>query len=590
MSNQEITRLLKNIAAAYSIKDDKKFRFQILAYQKAADTVEHLNTELEDHYRNGTLNTVPSIGVSIRSHLENLFKKGKVSHFDWVLKDIPEAVFPLLDIPSFGPKKAYALVKHFGLKNKDTVIDDLEQLAKEGKIATLERFGEKSQSDVLRAIAEFKEGKGKTTRMVLPYAQEIADKIVEYLKKCAEVERAEPLGSLRRKVATIGDIDLAVASNEPKKVIKYFVSYPSLERVIEKGDVSSSILVSGGRQIDLLVQPTKAFGSLLQHFTGSKNHNVHLRELALKKGLSLSEYGIKFLKEKKKPLKTYPDEYSFYKAIGLDYIEPEIREDTGEIELAVKHNLPKLVQLNDLKGDLHIHSSYPIEPSHDMGQSSMEEMLEMASKLNYEYLGFSEHNPSLSKHTKQQIYEILKKRDVKIEQIKSNNKNVRIIKLLETDILPSGELALDDKSLNLLDATIVSIHSVFGMDQKKMTKRVLSGLSHPKAKILAHPTGRLLNFRTGYTLDWKQIFEFCKKNNKALEINSWPTRLDLSDTVIRQAVDAGVKMVIDTDSHMVEQMNLQEFGIAMARRGWAKKSDILNTLSYNDFSKWIKSQ
>ncbi len=588
MSNQEIAKLLKEVAAAYSIKDDKKFRFQILAYQKAADTVAHMNTELEDLFRNGSLNTVPSIGVSIRGHLESLFKKGKVSHFDWVFKGIPEAVFPLLDIPSFGPKKAYALVKHFNLKNKDTVIEDLEKLAREGKIASLERFGEKSQSDILRAIAEFKEGKGKTTRMVLPYAKEIADKIVGYLQQCPEIERVEPLGSLRRKVATVGDIDLAVASNEPKKVIEYFVSYPSIERVIEKGDVSSSILVSGGRQIDLLVQPTKAFGSLLQHFTGSKNHNIHLRELALKKGLSLSEYGIKFLKEKNKPLKTYSDEKSFYEAIGLDYIEPEMREDTGEIELASKHNLPKLVQLEDLKGDLHIHSSYPIEPSHDMGLSSMEEMLDMAKKLNYEYLAFSEHNPSLSKHTKQQIYEILQKRDVKIEQIKSNNKSVRIIKLLETDILPSGELAIDDKCLNLLDATIVSIHSVFSMDTADMTKRVLDGLSHPKAKILAHPTGRLLNSRGGYTLDWEKIFEFCKKHNKALEINSWPTRLDLSDSVIRQAVDNGVKMVIDTDSHRVEQMNLQEFGVDMAKRGWAKKSDILNTLSYNNFSEWLK--
>ncbi|HKC14865.1 MAG TPA: PHP domain-containing protein [Patescibacteria group bacterium] len=589
MSNQEIAGLLKNIAAAYSIKDDKKFRFQIIAYQKAADTIAHLNTEIVEFYKNNTLDTIPGVGASIKSHLEELMKTGRVKRFEWVLKDIPEAVFPLLDIPSFGPKKAYALVKHFNLKDKATVIDDLEKLAKEGKIASLAGFGQKSQADILRAIQEFREGKGKTTRMVLPYAQEVADRLVEYLKKSEYVERVEPLGSLRRKVATVGDIDLAVASNNPKAVLDYFVSYPYLERVIEKGDVSGSILVAGGRQVDLLIQPPEAFGSLLQHFTGSKNHNVHLRELALKKGLSLSEYGIKFLKEKKQPVKKYKTEEEFYKTIGLDYIEPEMREDTGEIELAAAHKLPTLVQLKDLKGDLHIHSDYPIEPSHDLGLSPMQEMLDKAKDLGYEYLGFSEHNPSISKHTSKQIYEILKKRDVKIEQLKSSNKSVRIIKLLEVDILPSGELAIDDKSLNLLDGAIVSIHSVFSMDIEKMTQRVLKGLSHPKAKILAHPTGRLLNTRPGYELDWKKIFEFAKKHNKALEINSWPTRLDLPDSIIRNAVEAGVKMVIDTDSHRVNQMEMARYGVAIAKRGWAKKSDILNTLGYNDFSNWLKS-
>ncbi len=589
MSNQEIAKLLRNVAAAYSIKDDKKFRFQILAYQKAADTIAHLNTEIIEFYKNNSLDTIPGVGASIKSHLEELMEKGKSKRLEWALKDIPEAVFPLLDIPSFGPKKAYLLVKHFNLKDKAIAADQLEKLAKKGKIASLAGFGEKSQSDIIRAIQESREGKGKTTRMILPYAQEVADKLVEYLKKSKDVERVEPLGSLRRKVATIGDIDLAVASSNPKSVIDYFVAYPYLERVIEKGDVSGSILVSGGRQVDLMIQPPESFGSLLQHFTGSKNHNVHLREFALKKGLSLSEYGIKFIKEKKQPTKKYNSEEEFYKTIGLDYIEPELREDTGEIELAASHNLPNLVQLKDLKGDLHIHSDYPIEPSHDLGLSPMQIMLDEAKALNYEYLGFSEHNPSISKHNSRQIYEILKKRDVKIEQIKSNNKSVRIIKLLEVDILPTGKLAIDNKSLDLLDAALVSIHSVFSMDKDRMTKRVLEGLSHPKAKILAHPTGRLLSTRPGYELDWSKIFAFCKKYNKALEINSWPTRLDLPDSIIRNAVEAGVKMVINTDSHQVEQMGMSRYGIAIAKRGWAKKSDILNTLGYNKFIDWLKN-
>lgn len=584
MSNQEIAKLLRNVAAAYSIKDEKKFRFQILAYQKAADTIVHLNTEVVDFYKKNDLSSLPGIGVSIRQHLEDLLKKGRVAQFEWVLKGVPEAIFTLMDIPTFGPKKAYKLVKRFGLKNPKTVINDIEKLAKKGKIAEIPSFGKKSQADILRAIDEYRRGVGKTTRMVLPYAQEVADKIVVYLKQSEDVIRVEPLGSLRRQVATIGDIDLAVASKNPKKVIDRFVKYPLSERLIEKGDVSASILVSGGRQIDLMIQPIESFGSLLQHFTGSKNHNVHLREFALKKGLSLSEYGIK----KDGAIQKYDSEEKFYNAIGLQWIPPEMREDTGEIELAAKQSLPKLIEIEDLKGDLHTHSNYPIEPSHDLGVSSLEEMLKMAKSLSYEYLGFSEHNPSISNHTTQRIYEILRKRSEKIEQISRSNKNVRIFKLLEIDILPSGKLAVEDKSLELLDGAIVSVHSVFSMDREKMTNRVLNGLSHKKAKILGHPTGRMLNLRPGYELDWDKIFDFCKKYNKALEINSWPNRLDLPDQIIRKAVEAGVKMVIDTDSHRVGQMELRRYGVSLARRGWSKKSDILNTLSYNEFADWLK--
>jgi DNA polymerase (family 10) len=589
MSNVTIAKLLKNVAESYIIKDEKKFHFQIVAYQRASEVILNLNSELKDYYRENKLDNLPGIGNTLKQRLEELFEKGKVAHFEWVLKDIPPSVFVLTDIPTFGPKKAYKLVTNFKLNDQKTVINDLEKVAKQGKIAKLEGFGEKSQSDILRAIDEFREGKGKTTRMILPYAFEISEKIISYLKELPEVEKAEALGSLRRRAPTVGDIDLAVATKNPKKVIDYFINYSGKERIIEKGDVSASILVSGGKQIDLLIQPIEAFGSLLQHFTGSKNHNVALREFALKKDLSLSEYGIRNLKKKDALLKKYDDEEKFYNAIGLDFIPPPLRENQGEIELAKNHNLPRLVEFSDLKGDLHIHSNFPIEPSHDLGENTMEEMLKKAKELNYEYLGFSEHNPSISKHTNRKIYEILKKRDEKIEQLKSSNKYVRIIKLLEIDILPSGELAIDDNALDLLDGAIVSIHSVFSMNKAEMTKRVLQGLSHKKAKLLAHPTGRLLLERPGFELDWNEIFEFCKTNNKALEINSWPKRLDLSDTIIKLAVDLGIKMVIDSDSHAVSQMDMQKYGVFMAQRGWAKKNDILNTLSYNDIVDWFNN-
>lgn len=590
MSNREIAKLFRDIAAAYSIKDDKKFRFQILAYQNASEAIANMTSEIKDLHKEGKLDLIPGIGATIKSRIEELLKKGRVKHFEWVLKGIPKSVFVLLNIPSIGPKKAYKLAKELSLNNSNEVIEKLIVEAKKGKIAKIPTFGEKSEQDILEALLAYKAGKTKTARMVLPYASEIAEKILKFINQSPAVVKAITLGSLRRMMPTVGDIDIAVASNNPQEVIEHFVSYPYKERIIEKGPSTASILTSGGKQIDLMVQPPNGFGALLQHFTGSKNHNVALREYALKKDVSLSERGIKRQKANGKwQMDSFSSEEKFYNALGMDWIPPEIRENMGEIELAIKHNLPKLVELSDIKGDLHIHSSFPIEPSHDLGHSSISEMVEFAKKLKYEYIGFSEHNPSISKHTNSQIYSLIARRNGKIEQIRLSNKNIRIIKLLEIDILTNGELAVDNKSLNLLDGAIVSIHSSFGMSKNEMTKRVINGFSHPKAKILAHPTGRMLNERAGYDLNFDLLFDFCKKNNKALEINAWPNRLDLPDSLIRQAVKYGVKMVIDTDSHSLPEMNLMKYGIAMARRGWAAKSDIINTLDYSEFSEWLKA-
>lgn len=588
MTNKEVAQILRNVAASYAIKNERKFRFQIMAYQRAADTIEHQSSEIRELYEENKLDLVPGVGVSIKSHLEELFKTGRVKHFEWVTKGIPKSLFPLLNIPTFGPKKAYKLVLEFGLRDPKTVIDDVEKLAKTGKIATLEGFGEKSQSDIIRAISEYRQKKGKTQRMVLPYAFDLAEKVVNFLKQSEYVLKAYPLGSLRRMMATVGDIDIAVATKNPNVVISHFISYPYKERVIEQGLTTASILVSSGKQIDLMTQPPQSFGSLLQHFTGSKTHNIHLRDYALKKGISLSEYGIKKRVKGKVITEKYDSEEKFYHTIGMDWIPPELREDNGEIELAIEHKLPKLIELSDIKGDLHIHSNYPIEPSHDLGQSSMEQMLNRARELNYEYLGFSEHNPSVSKHSENKTYSILARRKEIIEQIKSSNKNTRVINLLEVDILSDGKLALDDRSLSTIDAAIVSIHSAFIMDRKKMTKRIIEGLSHPKAKILAHPTGRLLNQRSSIEFNFDEILDFCKKKNKALEINTWPSRLDLPDTMVREAIKNNVKLIINTDSHEVSQMKLMRFGVAVAKRGWAQKDDIINTLPYNKFIEWLR--
>jgi DNA polymerase (family X) len=586
MTNKEIAALLRNVAAAYSIKDEKKFRFQLLAYQNAADAIEGLSIQVKDLYKEGKIDQIPGVGATLKQRIEELLTTGEVKHFQEVLKGIPEPTFLLMRIPSIGPKKAYRLATEFKLSNNETAIQDLETVGLAGEIAKLDGFGEKSQADILRALEEYKKGFGKTTKMLLPYAGEIAEDMLSYLHEDKNVKEAMPLGSLRRRKPLVGDIDIAVVSKNPSFTIDHFTKYPRAGRIIEKGPSGSSLLTTGGAQIDLLVLEPDQWGSLLQHFTGSKDHNVHLREYALKKGLSLNEKGIKNVKSEK--VERFSKEEDFYKALGMDWIPPEMREDTGEIELAIAHKLPRIIDVKDIKGDFHIHSSFPIEPSHDLGRNTIEEMILKAKELGYECLGFSEHNPSVSKHTDAQIVELIKRRNEEIDE-QAKKHNFKVFKLMETDILPNGSLALPEEALEQLDGSIVSIHSVFKTEKDKMTERIIKGLSHPKAKILAHPTGRLLNERYGYDVDFEKLFEFAKKNNKALEINAFPNRLDLDGSIVRLAVDAGVKMTIDTDSHAAVQMDLMPYGVSQARRGWAKKSDIINALSYNEVENWFRS-
>lgn len=597
LNNQEVARVLRAVAAAYEIKEGN--RFKIIAYDRAATAVEHATSEIKDLWDDGKLQTLPGIGASIGQHLDELFRTGRVKHFNHLIKRLPPAMFEFLSIAGIGPKTAYRLCQELGIKKAKTALVELEKAAKKGKIAPLEGFGEKSQADILEAILEFKKGRIKKKRMPLPYADAIAGQIISHLKKCSSVLRADPLGSLKRRVATVGDIDIAVATKKPTEVVDWFVQYPKKKKLIEKGPTGASILLKGGYQTDLRVQKPEAYGSMLQYFIGSKHHNIHLRELALKKGLSLSEHGIK----KGKKLFKYATEQQFYHDLGLPWIPPEIREDTGEIEAALRQSqgkpdgLPKLVELKDIKGDLHVHSDYPLETSHDEGVSPMEEMIKRAIELGYEYIGFSEHNPSLSRHSEKKIIDLVKRKNEKIEQLKSSyNKitrkkkksQINILNGLEIDIRPNGQLAFPEKGFGLLDYAVVSVHSSFRMAKKEMTRRVLSGLEHPKAKIFGHPTGRKLGQREGCELDWEKIFAFCKKNDKWLEINAWPDRLDLPDVLVREAVKNGVKMVINTDSHALDQMDLMPYGVSVARRGWAKKSDIVNTLPWSKLNARLK--
>jgi len=599
MTNLEIAELLRAVAAAYQLKNADKNKFKIIAYQRAADAVEHASSELKDLWDDKKLEEVPGIGKSIAEHLDELFRTGKSKHFEEVMEGLPPSMFDLMKVPGVGAKTGYKISEKFKSKfKKGNSIKTLENLAKSGEIAKLEGFGEESQSDILKAIEEIK---GRTRRLLLPYASQIADSLVEWLKTEPSVKEAVALGSLRRKAATVGDIDIAVATNNPQKVMEHFTKYPKAQRVLEKGEASASIIVPGDIQVDLMVQSPDSFGALLQHFTGSKHHNIALREYALKKGLSLSEYGIKELKSQNSKVIKFETEEKFYKFLGLDCIEPELREDIGEIEAALAHKLPHLVELKDIKADLQIHSDFDIETSHDLGVSSAEEVVGKANELGYEYIAFTEHNPSKSGHTDSQIIDILKrKREVidklnlklKRKSVKTNDVNSysriqKVFNSLEIDIMPDGSLPVPEAGLELLDFALVSIHGSFKMPREQMTKRVLSALAHPKVKIFAHPTARKLNEREGVELNWPEIFDFCKSKSKWLEINSDPMRLDLPDTLVHEAVKFGVKLSMGTDAHHKDNMDFMQFGVSVARRGWAQKDDIVNCLSLSEFEEVI---
>jgi DNA polymerase (family 10) len=609
MTNLEIAELLRDVAAAYQLKDQYKYKFQIIAYERAADATEHATSEFKDLWDDGKLEEVPGIGPSIAEHLSELFKTGHSKHFDDLLSPYPKIMFEFMKVPGIGAKTAYKLVTQLNINS----MSQLEEAAKNGKIALLEGFGEDSQKKILKQVQDNMAKKG-VVRHLLPYATLVASEVISYLKQNKNVIKIDPLGSLRRKTATVGDIDISVAvkTDEPmnrgigepanKDVLDYFTKYPKAQKVIEKGEHSASIIVAGGVQVDLMVQPLESYGSLLQHFTGSKMHNIALREYALKKGMSLSEYGIKMSNDKKSnaKLNIFKTEKELYNYLELEYIEPELREDAGEIEASKNHHLPDLINLGDIKSDLQIHSSFDIETSHDLGESTMEEIIEKGNELGYEYLAFTEHNPSQKGHTDRDITEILKRKKEIIEHINysiknMNNKNTqtgslkRVFNSLEIDMKSDGTLPVPDAGLDLLDFALVSIHSVFDQNRDLQTKRVLQALSHPKVKIFAHPTGRKINEREGTELNWSEIFAFCLKHDKWVEINCDPMRLDLPDMLVRDAVKSGVKITLGTDAHHALGMDNMIWGVNVARRGWCEKKNIVNTFSLSEFEKALNN-
>ena len=581
VTNQQIAKMLRRVAAVFEIKDNDFFRAR--AYENAANAVENLTISARDLLEQGKLTEIPGVGPNIAQHLEELFKTGKVRHFETEERRVPAGMFALLGIRGVGPKIAFKIAHEFRLDDEKTALSKVKQLIVSGKLSSLPGFGEKLQQKIQTSIES---AFIKEERMLFSEALPVSEGFLNYLKSIPQVINAEPLGSLRRRVATVGDIDLAVCTDKAKEVMAAVLKYPEIHKVISSGESLSRVQLKSGHEIDIKLATPGEWGSLLQHFTGSKLHNIQLRSLSLEKHLSLSEHGIKNQKTGK--IYQAETEKNFYKHLGLPYIPPELREGEEELEMAKKNQIPQLVELTDIKGDLHLHSDFEFETSHDLGQSPLKDILDKARNLGYEYIGLSDHNPKFQGLTTSHKKNILQARKNKlITQYREYEKDVktRIPKLLiglEIDIRKDGQLALEEELTNDLDYAIVSVHSSFELKKAENTARIIKALSHPKAVILGHPTGRMLNQREGIEADWLAIINFCKTNKKIMEVNAAPARLDLPDDLIKIAVRNGVKLCIDTDSHAAAQMDFMQFGVWTARRGWCTKKDISNTLSYQD--------
>lgn len=574
-SNAAIAKLLRGVSAALSIK--KRNIFEIRAYENVADVIEHLTAEVHDLWEEKRLGNIPGVGKNIQSYLDEYFRTGKVEHFKRLSEGIKPAVFEFLEIPGVGPKTALDLAE-LGIKG----IEDLRGKVESEELLFKQKITPKLQEKLSLGLTELS---GLGSRMLLPFASSQAVKILEYLKGSKDVVDADPLGSLRRMVSAIGDLDFAVASNNPQAVINHFVKMPGIKEIISHGEAKASIVLNSGIHVDILVGSPNTYGALLQHFTGSKHHNIHLREVAQANHLSLSEYGVKNTKSGK--IVETKTEEEFYKLLGMQTPPPEIREDTGEIEAALAYKLPDLVTYNSIKGDLHLHSNFPLEPSHGPGVNPIEEIARKGKELGYKYVGISDHSPSFTNHSKEDVIRFIEKRTKYIQKLNKSKKSVRVLNALEIDILGDGSLSVPDEALQTLDYCIAGIHSGHRTSKELITKRMLNALESPYVDIISHPTGRLINERGSYEADWEVIFKFAAKNKKLLEINAFPNRLDLRDDLVRLALKHEVKFVINTDAHEISQMENMPYGVAVARRGWVTSTSIVNTWDWTKFAEWF---
>lgn len=570
MTNKEIAAVFYDIADFLQMQG---VAFKPRAYQKAAATIENHPTPLSEMYEKcgrSCIDELPGIGESMLEKIEELVKTGRLRVYEQLQKKFPFDMHALTQVEGVGPKTAFKLYKKLHVKT----LRDLEAVAKAGKIRTVPGFGKKTEENILDALGFLAKSKGRILLGdVLPYAEAI----VEKLRKVPGVTHADIAGSIRRRRETIGDIDLLVTTTNHTLLVETFKQLPEIDRVVEEGPKDIAVKYNIGLNGDLMVLPPEVYGAGLIHFTGSKYHNIQIRTLAIKKGWKLSELG---LMDGKKRVAGRTEE-EVYKKLGMQWMPPEIREASGEVELALKKKIPELVSYGSLKGDLQVQTNWTD------GQSSIADMATAAKKAGLSYIAITDHTKDLAM-TRGLDETRLAKQGQEIDRLNKAMNGFRILKGSEVNILKDGRLDLSDHALSKLDVVAVAVHSHFKMPEAEMTERIIRAMKHPSVHILFHPTGRKLHQRSPYAADIERIVRAAKQFRVALEINGDPSRLDLDDVYIRLAVQNKVKCVIDSDAHAPSHYRFLDLGIAQARRGWATKADILNTLSVDALLKAIK--
>ncbi|HAX70704.1 MAG TPA: DNA polymerase/3'-5' exonuclease PolX [Anaerolineae bacterium] len=573
MNNKQLAGVFTLIANLLEIKGE--IIYKTLAYRKAAESLESLGREASEYWKEGKLSDIPGVGKAIAEKIDELLSTGKLEFLEKVKKEVPESLAGWLQVPSLGPKKIAAIWRALNI----TTLPELEAAAKAGKLRDLPGMGAKSEAAILDGIASLARRSG---RIPLGRAYPLAQEIIGILKGVKGVVDAQPAGSLRRMRSTVGDLDILVAAKDSAAVMEAFVNLKGVERVLGRGDTKSSIEFYDGVRAQVWVHPPEKFGTALQYATGSKDHNVKLRQIALDKGLSLSEHALTKVKGKGEIL--CANEEDVYKTLGLPWIPPELREDRGEVEAAKANKHPKLIQVKDIRSNLHMHSTY------SDGKLSMLDMARAAIKRGLKVIVFTDHSVSLGvanglsmERHKQQAAEIKKIQ-------KQLGDEILILHGSEVEIKADGSLDYPDDFLASLDLVVASLHSSLRQPREKVTQRLLNAVRNPHVDIIGHPTGREIPDREGADLDMEVIFQAAAESGVALEINAHPSRLDLDDAYARRAKDLGIPISINTDAHSEEDYEMLHYGIAIGRRAWLEPKDVINTWSVKKLTDWLKER
>lgn len=572
MTNEEVARLLDDIGDMLEIQGENVFK--VRAYHRAANSIRSLTADVKKLYEQEKLAEIPGVGAHIAEKVAELLRTGRLAYYGQLKKKVSPAMLTLMQVPSIGPKKAKTLYEKLHI----TSIDQLEKAAKAEKLRKLPGMSVKTEENIIHDIELFRKHR---ERILLFEALPIAERIVEDLRKQSFVDRADMAGSLRRMKETIGDIDLLAASEQPDKVADFFCSLSDVVRVLAKGKTKSSVVMRTGLQIDLRVVAPQEYGSALQYFTGSKEHSIRLRDIAKKKGLKISEYGIFEVKANKRLGGKTEEE--IYEKLGIDFVPPALRENKGEVEAALEHRLPKLVELKDIKGDLHVHSKW------SDGLSKTKDVAEVALSLGYDYVALCDHAEKLHIAGGMTLKEI-QKRAEEIRELNSKLKRLVVLAGVELNIDNEGNVDYGPEVLKDFDLVSASIHTGFGQSEKQLTERAIRAVNNEYIHVLCHPTGRILGKREPYKIDLEKVFDEAKATGTLLELNSFPDRLDLKDDYLREAKKRGVRIAIGTDSHVANQLHYMRYGVATAQRGWLTKEEVVNTYPLEKLRKALKKR